>query len=102
MGAFRVLVAGGRHFTDYALLRATLDKLLAKRLPDVELLTAGGPGVPMLAASYAAARGLSVVAVELTHQRFHQTARRRQTLAAIAWVVHPLLIVPQVTSRLRH
>jgi hypothetical protein len=42
---FRVLVAGGRHFTDYHLLRATLD---------VELLTPGGPGVPMQAASYAA------------------------------------------------
>jgi hypothetical protein len=38
--AFRVLIAGGRYFTDYPLLRATLDALLANRLPDVELLTA--------------------------------------------------------------
>jgi hypothetical protein len=43
--SFRVLIAGGRHFTDYPLLRATLDALLTNRLPDVELLlTALGVG----------------------------------------------------------
>jgi hypothetical protein len=31
----------------------TLDAPLANRLPDVELLTAGGSGVPVLAASIA-------------------------------------------------
>jgi len=31
-----VLIASGREFTDYPLLRATLDKLLVNRLPDVE------------------------------------------------------------------
>ncbi len=44
--AFRVLIAGGRHFTDYPALRATLETL-AHRLPDVELLTVSGRGVPM-------------------------------------------------------
>jgi NADPH-dependent 2,4-dienoyl-CoA reductase/sulfur reductase-like enzyme len=63
MGAFRVLIAGGRRFSDYPTLRATLDKLLANRLPDVELLTVGGPGVAMLAASYAVERGLKVTAL---------------------------------------
>ena len=58
--AFRVLITGGRNFTDYPALRAALDTLLANRLPDVELLTTGGRGVPMLAASYAAERGLTV------------------------------------------
>ena len=48
---FRVLIAGGKHFTDYVTLRAVLDMLLADRLPDVELLTARGQGVPMLAES---------------------------------------------------
>jgi hypothetical protein len=56
---FRALIAGGRHFANYAILRATLDVLLANHLPDVELLTTGGRGVPMLAASYATARGWS-------------------------------------------
>jgi hypothetical protein len=53
---FRVLVAGGRGFTDYHTLRAALDALLANRLPGVELRTAGGPGVPMPAAGYAAGK----------------------------------------------
>ena len=61
--AFRVLVTGGRHFTDYPALRAFLDALLANRLPDMEVLTPGGRGVPMLAASYAAERGLTATAL---------------------------------------
>jgi hypothetical protein len=57
--SFRVLITGGRHFTDSPTLRATPDALLANRLPDVELLTQGGPGVAMLAASYATERGIT-------------------------------------------
>jgi hypothetical protein len=57
---FRVLIAGGRHFTNYPALRAALGALVANRMPDVELMTTGGRGVPMLAASYAARRGLPV------------------------------------------
>jgi hypothetical protein len=34
--------------------------LLANRLPDVELLTASGRGVPMLAVSYATQRSLTL------------------------------------------
>ena len=43
-------------------MRAALDVLLAKGLPDVVLLTCGGRGVPMRAASYASERGLTVTA----------------------------------------
>lgn len=85
--AFRVLIAGGRHFTDYPLLRATLDALLANRLPDVEVLTPGGPGVSMLAASYAAERGLSVAALVPDFGRYPAVAavdRRDAELVAIA------------------
>ena len=85
--AFRVLIAGGRHFTDYPLLRATLDALLANRFPDVELLTAGGPGVPMFAVSYAAERGLSVAALVPDFGRYPAVAavdRRDAELVAMA------------------
>lgn len=85
--AFRVLVAGGRHFTDYPLLRATLDTLLANRLPEVELLTTGGPGVPMFAASYAAERGLPVAALVPDFGRYPAVAavdRRDTELASMA------------------
>jgi hypothetical protein len=47
--AFRVLVAGGREPVDYVRLRDSLDKLLANRMPEVQILTAGGQGVPRLA-----------------------------------------------------
>jgi hypothetical protein len=76
--AFRVLIAGGRHFTDYPLLRATLDALLANRLPDVELLTTGRPGVPMLVASYATERGLKVTALVPDFHRFPVDAVERR------------------------
>ncbi|MFO0823382.1 MAG: hypothetical protein U0792_09745 [Gemmataceae bacterium] len=48
--AFRVLIIGGKQRVEYPRLRDALDVLIAKRLPDVELLTAGGPGVPAQAA----------------------------------------------------
>ena len=85
--AFRVLIAGGRHFTDYPLLRDTLDALLANRPPDVRPVTAGGPGVPMLAASYAAERGFCVAALVPDFGRHHAVAavgRRDAELVAQA------------------
>ncbi|QJX00040.1 DUF2493 domain-containing protein [Frigoriglobus tundricola] len=76
--AFRVLIAGGRHFTDYPHLRATLDALLAQRLPDVELLTIGGRGVPMLVASYATVRGLKLTTFVPDYRRFPGDAEERR------------------------
>jgi hypothetical protein len=55
--SFRVLIAGPRHFTNYPALRAALDALLVNRLPDVELFTAVGRGVPMLGLGEAARVG---------------------------------------------
>jgi hypothetical protein len=67
--------------------RAALDALLAKRLPDVEVLTTGGAGVPMLAASYAASRGLNVVAMVPGFGRWPDAvavAKRDAELVALA------------------
>src|SRR5829696_4403615 len=75
---FRVLIAGPRTFTDYPALRAALDALLKNRLPDVELLTCGGRGVPMLAASYAAERGIVVTARVPDFARFPVDAVERR------------------------
>ena len=76
--AFRVLITGGRSFTDYPRVRAALDALLSNRLPDVQLLTGGGPGMPMLAASYAAAHGLEVAALTPDFTRFPVDAVERR------------------------
>ena len=82
--AFRVLIAGGRSFSDYPRLRAALDALLANRLPDVQLLTGGGPGVPMLAASYAAAHGLAMTALVPDFVRFPVDAVVRRDAFLVA------------------
>src|SRR4030095_16876393 len=76
--AFRALIAGPRHFTDYPALRAALEVLLKNRLPDVELLTCGGRGVPMLAASSATERGLTVTARVADFVRFPVDAAERR------------------------
>jgi hypothetical protein len=55
---FRLLIIGGSGFYEYPRLRDALDFALANRLPHVEILSIGGPGVPALAASYARSRGL--------------------------------------------
>ncbi len=73
--AFRVLIAGpNKHFHDYRTLRVVLDALLAKRFPDVELLTSDGPWRPMLAASYAAERELPIIAALPECGRFPEVA----------------------------
>jgi YspA, cpYpsA-related SLOG family len=90
---FRVLIAGGRHFNDYAILRATLDALLANRLPDVELLTTGGPGVPMLAASYATERGLPVTALVPDFGRFPAAAAVEKRDAELVELADAAVIV---------
>src|SRR4051812_28632896 len=76
--AFRVLILGGRIPVTYARLRDALDVLLANRLPDVVILTAGGPGVPALAASYTRSRGLELVAVPPDHVKHRGNAEERQ------------------------
>jgi len=73
-----VIIVGGRHFTNYPLLRVTLDALLANRLPDVELLTTGAPGVALLAASCATERGLAVTALVPDFRRLRVDALGRR------------------------
>jgi hypothetical protein len=57
---FRVLIFGSPSFRDYVKLRYILDVALSKRLPDVVLVTTGGPGLSALVASYARSRNLAV------------------------------------------
>jgi hypothetical protein len=63
----RVLTIGYKQRFEYARLRAALDALLAKRLPDVEILTAGEPGVPTRAACYAGEGGLPLFAMPVDY-----------------------------------
>lgn len=56
---FKLVVAGSRSFADEGRLFADLDRLLARRLPAVEIVTGGCPsGADAIGARYARARGL--------------------------------------------
>lgn len=91
--SFRVLITGGvRPSCSYAALRAALDALLANRLPDVELLTAGGRGVPMLAASYAAERGLTLTALVPDFRRFPVDAVERRDAFLVEQAVAAVIV----------
>ena len=75
---FRVLILGESGFRDYSRLRDALDAALSRRQPEVTILTAGGPGVPALAASYARSRGLELLALVPDHERYPGRARERR------------------------
>jgi hypothetical protein len=51
-------------------MRDVLDAVLANRVPDVELLTVGGSGLPSLVASYARMRKLEFRSVPLEKQPY--------------------------------
>jgi hypothetical protein len=69
---------------DYAHLRDALDTLLAKRLPDVDIITAGGPGVPALAASYPRSRGPELVTVTPDYRKHPRDEAERQLVDLVA------------------
>jgi YspA, cpYpsA-related SLOG family len=94
---FRVLVIGGRNPIPFALLRDTLDDALIRRLPDVEILTAGGRGIPALAASYATARGLPLVAMvpDFIQHPGDAIQRRDELLVSLADAV---VVVPDAEN----
>lgn len=59
---FRVIIAGGRDFTDYNLLRSTMDVLLRNKLRKEKIVVICGmaKGADMLGARYAKERGYHV------------------------------------------
>lgn len=60
MNLFKVVVAGGRYFNDYDLLKNKLDRLLTNYLPHVEIVSGGAPGADYLGERYAAENGLKL------------------------------------------
>ena len=57
---FKVIVAGGREFSDYTLLKQTLNHLLIHKLPNVEIVCGKASGADALGERYAKELGLSV------------------------------------------
>ncbi len=59
---FRVIIAGGRDFNDYALLKDKCDSILANRIPSHHIIIVSGAarGADSLGEKYAAERGFAV------------------------------------------
>ena len=56
---YKVIIAGSRDFTDYALLRSFTDETLAG-VEDIEIVSGGARGADALGEQYARERGLSL------------------------------------------
>ncbi len=57
---FRVIIAGGRDFSDYDLLKATMDKLLANITDEITVVCGQARGADILGEQYAKERGYAV------------------------------------------
>lgn len=68
----KIIIAGGRTFTDYDFLRDTLDEILA--VDDFEIISGGAKGVDALGERYAEARGLSVKAFPADWEKYGRAA----------------------------
>lgn len=57
---FRVIIAGGRDFNDYELLKTTMDKLLSNVSDEIVVVSGRARGADSLGERYAQERGYSV------------------------------------------
>lgn len=57
---FRVIIAGGRDFSDYQLLRKTLDNLLCNITEEITVVCGQAKGADTLGEQYAKERGYAV------------------------------------------
>ena len=56
----KVIVAGGRDFNDYELLKSKLDYILQNKLPDVEIVSGAARGADSLGERYAKENNLGL------------------------------------------
>lgn len=57
---FRVIIAGGRNFTDYELLKATMDKLLCNITDEITIVCGQAKGADTIGEQYAKEKGYAV------------------------------------------
>ena len=61
MSDYKVIIAGGRDFSDYSLLKESADKILQKHLPEVTIVSGCASGADKLGERYAIERGLNII-----------------------------------------
>ena len=81
---FRVIVAGSRSFNNYALLEATLDKLLVRKA-NVVIVSGAARGADTLGEQYAATRGLKCIRMPADWDKHGKSAgyKRNEEMAKI-------------------
>lgn len=57
---FRVIIAGGRDFDDYQLLKATMDKLLCNITDEITVVCGQAKGTDTLGEQYAMEKGYAI------------------------------------------
>lgn len=84
--SIKVIVAGGRDFNNYSLLRQKMDSLLANRLPAVEIVCGKARGADTLGETYAKERGLQIKYFPAEWDKYGRSAgyRRNNQMAEYA------------------
>ena len=82
----RIIVAGGRDFTDYDLMCEKLDFFLKNHAPDIEIVCGEALGADSLGKFYAQRNGYNVLSYPADWNKFGKSAgiRRNKQMADIA------------------
>lgn len=85
----KVIVAGGRDFTNYDLMREKLDFLLKNYAPDIEIVCGEALGADSLGKFYAQRKGYNVLSYPADWDKYGKSAgiRRNKQMAEIADVL---------------
>lgn len=70
---YKVVVAGGRDFSDYELLKSYLDEFLADK-EDIQIVSGGASGADTLGEKYAMEKNLSIRVFLADWQQFGKSA----------------------------
>lgn len=72
---FRVIIAGGRDFSDYEMLLAQMDKLLVRYKPqEIQIVCGEARGADTLGKRYAQERGIQVTSFPADWERYGKRA----------------------------
>lgn len=83
---FRVIIAGSREFQDYAILKATMDKLLKNVRDEIVIISGTARGADALGERYARERNYAIHSFPAEWDRFGKAAGfvRNEEMAANA------------------
>lgn len=80
---FRVIIAGGRDFNDFDLLKQKMDKLLSNVIGDIAIVSGMARGADSLGARYAALKGYALYNFPADWDKYGKSAgyRRNEEMA---------------------